>query len=136
MKRLTQNVAAVILLGPLLVSTGTAEGKPDPILGTSLSDCSAFFGLLSAFSEGMKGFALAATSYAIFAFDDQRQAESAAGKSMVQLADEMPKLQEDQIAFKNKLETCVSILKTAELELRPRMDETMKTLVPKLFSGD
>ena len=36
-------------------------------------------------------------------FDDPRQAEMAAGKSMVRLADEFPTLQKDELAFKKKI---------------------------------
>lgn len=139
MKRLTRNVATIIFLAPLLVFAA-GESKPDPTLGTRLTDCSAFFGLPSQtkteFAGGLKGFALAATSYATVAFPDQRKFETEIGKSMVDLTDEIPKLQQDQVAFKNKFETCLSVLKTAEIELPPGMDETMKTLVPEMFSGN
>lgn len=140
MKRLARNVAAITLLAPTLIFNAFAESKPDPTLGTSLSDCSAFFGLLSQaqsqFSEGMKEFALAATSYAAVAFSKPREAETAVGKSMVRLSDEFPKLQRDQEAFKYKFETCLSTLKIAELELRPQLDETTKALVPEYFRGN
>ncbi len=89
----------------------------------------------SEFSEGMKAFAFAATSYATVEFANERQVEIEAKKSMALLADELSTLQQNQEALKGKLETCVSVLKAAEVELRPRMDELMKALVPEIFGG-
>jgi len=112
----------------------------DPTRGKRLLDCGAFFGLLSQskseISDGMKAFALAATSYATVEFANERQVEIEAAKSMALLADELPTLQQDQEALKRKLGTCISVLKSAEVELRPRMDEVMKTLVPEIFGGN
>lgn len=137
MKRLALTMAAMTLVAPLVAFAAPDAGKPDPTFGTRLSDCSAFFGLLSQsqseIAEGMKGFALAATAYAIVAFADDRQAAIEVGKSTVSLADEFPNLSRDRAAFENKFLTCVSALKAAELELRPRMDEITKNLVPEMF---
>ena len=57
------------------------------------------------------------------------------GKSMVNLANDMPKLQKDKNAFKQKFEDCIATLKIGEAELRPQMDELMKSLVPETFGG-
>jgi len=83
----------------------------------------------------MKVFAFAATSYATVEFANERQVEIEAKKSMALLTDELSTLQENQEALKGKLETCISVLKAAEFELRPRMDELMKALVPEIFGG-
>jgi len=140
MKRLTQIFLTTFILLPLLARAATDEIKPEPTPGKHLLDCSAFFGLLSQskseFAGGLKGFAFAATSYATVAFADQQQAEAEAGKSMVHLAYEIQKLQQDPASFRSKFETCIAVLKTAELELRPRLDETMKALIPEIFSGN
>jgi hypothetical protein len=137
MKRFTKKVSAMIFLAPMMACAATNADKPDPTFGAQLSDCSAFFGLLSQsnseFSAGMKGFSLASTSYAIVAFSDPGKFEIETGKSMVRLVDEFPNLKQDKTAFENKFTTCVSVLKTAELELRPLMDETTKQLVPEMF---
>lgn len=138
MSQIFKNLFALILIVPQLVS-GVEERASNQGLGSRLADCGAFFGLLSQsnseFSEGMKGFSTAATSYAIVAFPDPRQAEIEVGKSMVNLTNEMPKLQKDQDAFKQKFEGCVATLKIGEAELRPQMDDSMKSLVPELFRG-
>jgi len=135
--RLTWNFIVIMLLVPLAAFSAIDHDTPNPTFGTQLSDCSAFFGLLSQskseFAEGMKGFAFAATNYSIVAFADASKAEVEAGKSMLRLADEFPNLMHDKAAFGNKFSTCVSALKTAELELRPRMDETTKKLIPEMF---
>ncbi|MYM71324.1 hypothetical protein GTP56_03830 [Duganella sp. FT134W] len=127
----------ITLLVPLAAFATTDHDSPNPSFGTQLSGCSAFFNLLSQskseFSEGMKGFAFAATNYSIVAFADASKAEVAAGKSMLSLADEFPNLMHDKAAFEKKFLTCVATLKTAELELRPRMDSTTKELVPEIF---
>lgn len=127
----------ITLLVPLASFAATDHESPDPTFGTQLSGCSAFFNLLSQsnseFSKGMKGFAFAATNYSIVAFADANKAEAAAGKSMLSLVDEIPNLMQDKAAFENKFLSCVSALKTAELELRPRMDITTKELVPEMF---
>lgn len=138
MSQILKNLFALILIVPQFVS-GAEERVSNPNLGSRLADCGAFFGLLSQsqseFSEGMKGFSAAATSYALIAFSTPRQAEIEVGKSMVNLADEMPKIQKDQNAFKQKFEGCIATLKIGEAELRPQMDDIMKSLVPEIFEG-
>jgi hypothetical protein len=139
MNRFAQNIAAILLLASSLAFASSGESKSDHSLGKRLSDCGAFFGLLSKseseISSSMRSFAFIATSYSVAAFDDPLQAESENGKSMVSLADELPKLQQDHGALKRKFDTCISALKSAEIEIRPRMNETMKNLVPLIFSG-
>jgi hypothetical protein len=139
MNQVLKNLFALILIVPQLVS-GAEEMASDQVLGSRLADCGAFFKLLSLletpFAEGMKAASVAATGYAIVAFPDYRQAEIEIGKSMVNLADEIPKLQKDQDALEKKFENCIATLKTGEAELRPKMDESMKILVPELFGGN
>jgi len=138
MNQILKNLFALILIVPQLVS-GAEERAFNQDLGYRLADCGAFFELLSQskseFSEGLKGFSAAATSYAIVAFPAPQQAGIEVGKSMVNLADEMPKLQKDQDAFKQKLESCIATLKIGEAKLRPQMDDIMKSLVPEIFGG-
>jgi len=139
MKQLPRCLAVIICLASSFASAATDETRSDPTRGKHLLDCAAFFGLMSQskseFSEGMKVFAFAATSYATVEFANERQVEIEAKKSMALLTDELSTLQENQEALKGKLETCISVLKAAEFELRPRMDELMKALVPEIFGG-
>lgn len=136
--QILKNLFALILIVPQLVS-GAEERYSNPDFGSRLANCGAFFGLLSQskseFSDGLKGFSAAATSYAIVAFSNPHQAEMEVGKSMVNLANDMPKLQKDKNAFKQKFEDCIATLKIGEAELRPQMDELMKSLVPEIFGG-
>lgn len=140
MNRFAQNITATLLLVSSLAVASPGESNIDPSLGKRLSDCGAFFGLLSKsesdIAPSMKSFAFVATSYAIAGFDDLRQAESEIGKSMVSLANDFPILQQDHDALKLRFDACISAMKTAEVEIRPRMDETMKTLVPLIFGGN
>lgn len=57
------------------------------------------------------------------------------GKSMVNLANDMPKIQKDKNAFKQKFENCIATLKIGEAELRPKMDDLMKSLISEIFGG-
>lgn len=140
MNRFALNISATLLLASSLASASPSESNIGQSLGKHLSDCGAFFGLLSKseseISSSMKSFAFVATSYAIAGFDDPLQAESEIAKSMVSFANELPNLQQDHDALKLKFDTCVSALKAAETELRPRMEETMKALVPLIFGGN
>ena len=117
MKQLTRWLAVVICLASSFASAATDETRSDPTRGKHLLNCAAFFGLMSqsqsGFSEGMKAFAFAATSYATVEFANERQVEIETKKSMALLADEFSTLQQSQEALKGKLETCISVLKVA-----------------------
>jgi hypothetical protein len=140
MNRSSLLVSVIVLLAPLLAFNAAAENEPDQALGTRLSDCGAFFGLLSQaqsqYSEAMKVFAYAAMSYAVVAFSNPQEAEASVGRSMVRLGEELPILQKDSEAFRLRYARCLSTLKAAEPKLRPRLDEVTKALVPELFPGN
>ena len=133
-------VSVIVLLAPLLAFNAAAESEPDQALGPRLSDCGAFFGLLSRaqsqYSEVMRAFAYAATSYAVVAGATPQEAEASVGRSMVRLGEELPILQKDSEAFRLRYALCLSTLKAAEPKLRPRLDEVTKALVPELFPGN
>lgn len=140
MNRLICRVAVMILFATPFLSAAAEETRPYPTRGKLLLDCSVFFGLMSQpkseISEGMTTFAFAATSYATVEFANERQVEIETEKSMALLMDELPSLRENQETFKNKLDTCFSALKAAEVELRPKMDEVLREFVPEIFGGD
>lgn len=140
MKRPYLRVSAIVLLAPLLAFNAAAESELDQALGSRLSDCGAFFGLLSQaqsqYSEAMRAFAYAATSYAVVAFSNPQEAEASVGKSMVRLGEELPILRKDSETFRLRYALCLSTLKAAEPKLRPRLDEVTKALVPELFPGN
>ena len=136
MKLLIKDLFALFLIWSPIFCVAE-EVSADINLGSRLSDCSVFFGVLSPgqsqFSEGMKVFSLAANSYLTCAISDPGQVQEQSKKSLAALRTEWSMLQNDKEAFSRKYEGCMDPLKNGEQTLRPRMDELTKTLVPEIF---
>ncbi len=134
--KILKNLFLLIMIAPQLTG-GAEEIYPNPDLGYRLANCGAFFGLLSRskseFSDGLKGFSVAAIGYATVAFSEPNRTEVEVGKSVINLANDMPILQKDKTAFKQKFEDCIATLKIGEVELRPKMDNLMKEFIPEVF---
>lgn len=138
MNHILKYLFALIFIIPQLVS-GTENRDSNHPLGARLADCGSFFELLSKsrskFANEFKIFSIATMSYAIIAFPDFKQAQIEISKSMINLTNELPKIQNDQGAFKQKFDDCIATLKIGETELRPQMDDIMKSLVPEIYGG-
>lgn len=139
MKKSIQNLIFLLTTFPFLSFAATPEPINNESLGPRLANCVAFFSVLSKadseFSNGLKGFAFASASYAATAFPDQNQVEIEVKKSMEHIAEDFPKLQKDQDYFQSRFEACISTLKIAEIELRPKLNDVTKELVPLFFSS-
>lgn len=139
MKKFIHKFFSMLITFPILTFAAAPEQINNESLGPRLANCIAFFSVLSKadsdFSNGLKGFAFASASYAATAFPDQNQVEIEVKKSMQQLAEDFPRLQKDQNYFQSRFEACIATLKIAETELRPKLNEVTKELVPLFFSS-
>lgn len=114
------------------------ESAGVPQRGLTLLDCATFFGLASQtdspYSDAMKTFSFAGIGYAQVLIQDPQTFEKETGKSMVRTAERFSLLQKEKEIFKKEFKTCISEIKLAEEELRPRMSEVMKIHVPEIFA--
>ena len=108
-------------------------------LGEKLSDCGAFFGLLSQAStkqaEIAKNFSTASIAYAQTAFNDDGKFMEATRVSTQKAATFVSELKKtnDRKRFEDEFKFCISTLETAENTLRNEMPEISKSIVPELF---
>ena len=126
-------LTAIMFFSSLVMANpAPSEFKPH------LTDCAAFFGLLSQsntdLSDQYKSMAFVFSLYAAEAIpsNEMDQEVSLSKKKIFTLISDA-KSNNDQAGVAEQLSRCMSTLERAEKVLRPQMSEFNRSLVPKLF---